>query len=129
MNGLFCPLESDLVKFFVPLLQLLVSPCKISVGVNPLKLDRKESQVKYFVNWPLISIQTVTVNNAGRLSQQGHAKAADFFLLLVSICQTFGKIAMQDYTQINRNNNFQTFPQAVLLLFRSDPPPAAFMSV
>lgn len=26
---------------------------------------------------------------------------------------------MQDYTQINRNNNFQTFPQAVLLLFRS----------
>uniref|UniRef100_A0A3B4VBX4 Calcium channel, voltage-dependent, L type, alpha 1F subunit n=1 Tax=Seriola dumerili TaxID=41447 RepID=A0A3B4VBX4_SERDU len=31
--------------------------------------------------------------------------------------QTFGKIAMQDHTQINRNNNFQTFPQAVLLLF------------
>lgn len=31
----------------------------------------------------------------------------------------FGKIAMVDGTQINRNNNFQTFPQAVLLLFRS----------
>uniref|UniRef100_A0A803VL38 Voltage-dependent L-type calcium channel subunit alpha n=1 Tax=Ficedula albicollis TaxID=59894 RepID=A0A803VL38_FICAL len=30
----------------------------------------------------------------------------------------FGKIAMVDGTQINRNNNFQTFPQAVLLLFR-----------
>lgn len=30
---------------------------------------------------------------------------------------------MQDNTQINRNNNFQTFPQAVLLLFRSDPLP------
>ena len=26
---------------------------------------------------------------------------------------------MVDGTQINRNNNFQTFPQAVLLLFRS----------
>uniref|UniRef100_A0A8D1ZQR9 Voltage-dependent L-type calcium channel subunit alpha n=1 Tax=Sus scrofa TaxID=9823 RepID=A0A8D1ZQR9_PIG len=32
--------------------------------------------------------------------------------------QMFGKIAMVDGTQINRNNNFQTFPQAVLLLFR-----------
>ncbi|KAK2082797.1 Voltage-dependent L-type calcium channel subunit alpha-1F [Saguinus oedipus] len=30
----------------------------------------------------------------------------------------FGKVALQDGTQINRNNNFQTFPQAVLLLFR-----------
>ena len=30
----------------------------------------------------------------------------------------FGKIAMVDHTHINRNNNFQTFPQAVLLLFR-----------
>lgn len=30
----------------------------------------------------------------------------------------FGKIAMVDGTHINRNNNFQTFPQAVLLLFR-----------
>lgn len=30
----------------------------------------------------------------------------------------FGKIALIDGTEINRNNNFQTFPQAVLLLFR-----------
>uniref|UniRef100_A0A3Q2HSF6 Voltage-dependent L-type calcium channel subunit alpha n=1 Tax=Equus caballus TaxID=9796 RepID=A0A3Q2HSF6_HORSE len=30
----------------------------------------------------------------------------------------FGKVAMRDNNQINRNNNFQTFPQAVLLLFR-----------
>ncbi|EGW09370.1 Voltage-dependent L-type calcium channel subunit alpha-1C [Cricetulus griseus] len=32
--------------------------------------------------------------------------------------QVFGKIALNDTTEINRNNNFQTFPQAVLLLFR-----------
>lgn len=32
--------------------------------------------------------------------------------------QVFGKIALIDGTVINRNNNFQTFPQAVLLLFR-----------
>lgn len=32
--------------------------------------------------------------------------------------QIFGKIALIDGTYINRNNNFQTFPQAVLLLFR-----------
>jgi hypothetical protein len=30
----------------------------------------------------------------------------------------FGKIALRDNSQINRNNNFQTFPQATLLLFR-----------
>lgn len=36
--------------------------------------------------------------------------------------QMFGKIAMVDGTQINRNNNFQTFPQAVLLLFRHEAP-------
>ncbi|KAI4904506.1 hypothetical protein NFI96_011555, partial [Prochilodus magdalenae] len=41
-----------------------------------------------------------------------------FFIYAVIGMQTFGKIAMQDHTPINRNNNFQTFPQAVLLLFR-----------
>ncbi|XP_036434229.1 calcium channel, voltage-dependent, L type, alpha 1F subunit [Colossoma macropomum] len=41
-----------------------------------------------------------------------------FFIYAVIGMQTFGKIAMHDYTPINRNNNFQTFPQAVLLLFR-----------
>ncbi|KAM4663769.1 voltage-dependent L-type calcium channel subunit alpha-1F isoform 1-T1 [Discoglossus pictus] len=41
-----------------------------------------------------------------------------FFIYAVIGMQTFGKIALQDGTQINRNNNFQTFPQAVLLLFR-----------
>lgn len=30
----------------------------------------------------------------------------------------FGKISLVDGTEINRNNNFQTFPQAVLVLFR-----------
>ena len=38
--------------------------------------------------------------------------------------QMFGKIALVDGTQINRNNNFQTFPQAVLLLFRQGAPAA-----
>ncbi|XP_060695860.1 voltage-dependent L-type calcium channel subunit alpha-1C [Hemiscyllium ocellatum] len=41
-----------------------------------------------------------------------------FFIYAVIGMQVFGKIAMIDGTQINRNNNFQTFPQAVLLLFR-----------
>uniref|UniRef100_A0A8C4SBI2 Voltage-dependent L-type calcium channel subunit alpha n=1 Tax=Erpetoichthys calabaricus TaxID=27687 RepID=A0A8C4SBI2_ERPCA len=41
-----------------------------------------------------------------------------FFIYAVIGMQTFGKVALQDSTQINRNNNFQTFPQAVLLLFR-----------
>ena len=33
--------------------------------------------------------------------------------------QVFGKIAMQEGTNIHRNNNFQTFTQALLVLFRS----------
>uniref|UniRef100_A0A7M4EFE7 Voltage-dependent L-type calcium channel subunit alpha n=1 Tax=Crocodylus porosus TaxID=8502 RepID=A0A7M4EFE7_CROPO len=41
-----------------------------------------------------------------------------FFIYAVIGMQMFGKVAMVDGTQINRNNNFQTFPQAVLLLFR-----------
>ncbi|XP_069393019.1 calcium channel, voltage-dependent, L type, alpha 1D subunit, a isoform X3 [Paralichthys olivaceus] len=41
-----------------------------------------------------------------------------FFIYAVIGMQMFGKIAMVDGTHINRNNNFQTFPQAVLLLFR-----------
>ncbi|XP_058273774.1 voltage-dependent L-type calcium channel subunit alpha-1C isoform X5 [Hemibagrus wyckioides] len=41
-----------------------------------------------------------------------------FFIYAVIGMQMFGKIPLRDSTQINRNNNFQTFPQAVLLLFR-----------
>uniref|UniRef100_A0A3P8UJ11 Voltage-dependent L-type calcium channel subunit alpha n=1 Tax=Cynoglossus semilaevis TaxID=244447 RepID=A0A3P8UJ11_CYNSE len=41
-----------------------------------------------------------------------------FFIYAVIGMQVFGKIAMVDGSQINRNNNFQTFPQAVLMLFR-----------
>ena len=33
--------------------------------------------------------------------------------------QVFGKIAPQEGTQIHRNNNFQTFFEAILVLFRS----------
>ncbi|XP_060787411.1 voltage-dependent L-type calcium channel subunit alpha-1D isoform X1 [Neoarius graeffei] len=36
----------------------------------------------------------------------------------VKSLQTFGKIAIDDDTELNRNNNFQTFFMAVLLLFR-----------
>lgn len=33
--------------------------------------------------------------------------------------QMFGKIALNPETEIWRNNNFQTFPQAILVLLRS----------
>ncbi|KAL0102109.1 hypothetical protein PUN28_018567 [Cardiocondyla obscurior] len=42
-----------------------------------------------------------------------------FFIYAVIGMQVFGKIAIDDTTDINRNNNFQSFPQAVLILFRS----------
>lgn len=40
------------------------------------------------------------------------------FWLAETTLQIFGKVALVDGTQVNRNNNFQTFPQAVLMLFR-----------
>ncbi|XP_054713123.1 muscle calcium channel subunit alpha-1-like [Uloborus diversus] len=42
-----------------------------------------------------------------------------FFIYAVIGMQVFGKIALDPETEIHRNNNFQTFPQAVLVLFRS----------
>ncbi|KAF6217290.1 hypothetical protein GE061_001644 [Apolygus lucorum] len=42
-----------------------------------------------------------------------------FFIYAVIGMQVFGKIKLEKGTAINRNNNFQTFPQAVLVLFRS----------
>ncbi|XP_076316388.1 muscle calcium channel subunit alpha-1-like isoform X2 [Tachypleus tridentatus] len=41
-----------------------------------------------------------------------------FFIYAVIGMQVFGKIALDDSTAIHRNTNFQTFPQAVLVLFR-----------
>ncbi|KAJ1530607.1 hypothetical protein ONE63_005487 [Megalurothrips usitatus] len=42
-----------------------------------------------------------------------------FFVYAVIGMQVFGRIALADGTAITRNNNFQSFPQAVLVLFRS----------
>ncbi|VDP35264.1 unnamed protein product [Soboliphyme baturini] len=42
-----------------------------------------------------------------------------FFIYAVIGMQVFGKIALNPNTSIHRNNNFQTFPAAVLVLFRS----------
>ncbi|XP_071748883.1 muscle calcium channel subunit alpha-1 isoform X29 [Lepeophtheirus salmonis] len=42
-----------------------------------------------------------------------------FFIYGVVGMQVFGKIAPQEGSNINRNNNFQTFLQALLVLFRS----------
>ena len=42
-----------------------------------------------------------------------------FFIYGVVGMQVFGKIALQEGTAIHRNNHFQTFFQALLVLFRS----------
>ncbi|KAJ2939410.1 hypothetical protein O0L34_g10841 [Tuta absoluta] len=42
-----------------------------------------------------------------------------FFIYAVVGMQVFGKVAINDETAITRNNHFQTFPQAILVLFRS----------
>lgn len=42
-----------------------------------------------------------------------------FFIYAVIGMQMFGKVKIDDATDINRNNHFQNFPQAVLILFRS----------
>lgn len=58
-----------------------------------------------------------------------HVGAEQFMMCDVFLTsQMFGKIGLRDNSQINRNNNFQTFPQAVLLLFRSGYPFAVALS-
>uniref|UniRef100_T1GVR3 Voltage-dependent L-type calcium channel subunit alpha n=1 Tax=Megaselia scalaris TaxID=36166 RepID=T1GVR3_MEGSC len=42
-----------------------------------------------------------------------------FFIYAVIGMQVFGKIKLDPDSSLHRNNNFQTFPQAVLVLFRS----------
>lgn len=42
-----------------------------------------------------------------------------FFIYAVIGMQMFGRIALDSDTQITRNNNFQTFPQSLMVLFRS----------
>ncbi|XP_015276634.1 PREDICTED: voltage-dependent N-type calcium channel subunit alpha-1B [Gekko japonicus] len=42
-----------------------------------------------------------------------------FFIYAIIGMQVFGNIALNDETSINRHNNFQTFLQALMLLFRS----------
>ena len=42
-----------------------------------------------------------------------------FFIYAVIGMQVFGKIALDSSSEIHRNNNFQTFFQAILVLFRS----------
>ena len=42
-----------------------------------------------------------------------------FFIYAVIGMQVFGKVALDDETEIHRNNNFHTFPAAILVLFRS----------
>lgn len=42
-----------------------------------------------------------------------------FFIYAVIGMQVFGKITLDNETSITRNNNFQTFFQAILVLFRS----------
>ena len=39
-------------------------------------------------------------------------------MLLYVYLQVFGRIDIDDDTPIHRNNNFQSFPQALLVLFR-----------
>lgn len=42
-----------------------------------------------------------------------------FFIYAVIGMQMFGRIALDPDTEINRNNNFQTFPHSLMVLFRS----------
>ncbi|KFM70352.1 Voltage-dependent calcium channel type D subunit alpha-1, partial [Stegodyphus mimosarum] len=62
----------------------------------------------------------VSPANALNMVSPRHAMTPNHYVLAGDRdMQVFGKIALDDKTEIHRNNNFQTFPQAVLVLFRS----------
>ncbi|GAB5568160.1 voltage-dependent L-type calcium channel subunit alpha-1D isoform X12 [Prionailurus iriomotensis] len=64
------------------------------------------------------SVVDIAITEVNALPYVALLIAMLFFIYAVIGMQMFGKVAMRDNNQINRNNNFQTFPQAVLLLFR-----------
>ncbi|KAL1269165.1 hypothetical protein QQF64_031454, partial [Cirrhinus molitorella] len=81
-----------------------------------VKQVSKESSVRIFNPKPAGKFKFKV--NTSALPYVALLIAMLFFIYAVIGMQVFGKIAMVDGTSINRNNNFQTFPQAVLLLFR-----------
>lgn len=69
--------------------------------------------VMLFFIYAVIGMQVLPVFLRERTAISPHFRRVCLWLL-----QVFGKVALVDGTQIHRNNNFQTFPQAVLMLFR-----------
>lgn len=67
--------------------------------------------VMLFFIYAVIGMQVAGVNRRAFL--------ITFASLWLIQFQVFGKIALDNDTAIHRNNNFQTFPQAILVLFRS----------
>ena len=56
----------------------------------------------------------------GVVGMQARNLANRYINFSATYFQVFGKIALQEGTSIHWNNHFQTFPQALLVLFRSD---------
>uniref|UniRef100_A0A8C2SDN3 Voltage-dependent L-type calcium channel subunit alpha-1C n=1 Tax=Capra hircus TaxID=9925 RepID=A0A8C2SDN3_CAPHI len=91
------------------IVDIAITEVNVSTGVPPCDAVRGEgirtllwTFIKSFQALPYVALLIVML----------------FFIYAVIGMQVFGKIALNDTTEINRNNNFQTFPQAVLLLFR-----------
>lgn len=69
-----------------------------------------------FFIYAVIGMQVLAVPNCW--NELSFCAFPTFLGLWGTLLQVFGKVALVDGTQIHRNNNFQTFPQAVLMLFR-----------
>nr|XP_029519477.1 LOW QUALITY PROTEIN: voltage-dependent L-type calcium channel subunit alpha-1D-like [Oncorhynchus nerka] len=107
----------DLLVVGVSLVSFCIQSSAISVVkilrvlrvLRPLRAINRAKGLKHVVQCVFVAIRTI-----------GNIMIVTTLLqfMFASVTWVFGKVAMVDGTHINRNNNFQTFPQAVLLLFR-----------
>uniref|UniRef100_A0A673XYX7 Voltage-dependent L-type calcium channel subunit alpha n=1 Tax=Salmo trutta TaxID=8032 RepID=A0A673XYX7_SALTR len=95
------------------------SSCSCSLSITFFRLFRVLRLVKLLSKGEGIRTLLWTfVKSLQALPYVGLLIAMIFFIYAVIGMQTFGKIAIDDNSHINRNNNFQTFFMSVLLLFR-----------
>ncbi|XP_041350166.1 muscle calcium channel subunit alpha-1-like isoform X2 [Gigantopelta aegis] len=105
---------------FIDIIYTEVNPGKTIISINFFRLFRVMRLVKLLSRGEGIRTLLWTfIKSFQALPYVALLIVMLFFIYAVIGMQVFGKIRLQSDTQIHRNNNFQTFPNAVLVLFRS----------
>ncbi|XP_070193049.1 muscle calcium channel subunit alpha-1-like isoform X2 [Littorina saxatilis] len=105
---------------FIDIIYAEVNPGKSIISINFFRLFRVMRLVKLLSRGEGIRTLLWTfIKSFQALPYVALLIVMLFFIYAVIGMQVFGKIRMDSDSHIHRNNNFQTFPHAVLVLFRS----------